>query len=272
MRPRPLVYLLAASLVVTAVGQVHASRHPSREGPPIDAERDCRELVPAAFSAPVLAEDDGKRIAFDVVVFLDGIHGVWAEAILRNAQVSYAPHAIKLKPSYRRIDIPPDGTYGGRPAGESTHLFAELRDAVGRKRPRGTDAVLLLTEKAMFSFTDADGDGQADENEREYGSIGEAACAGGVRWPETSFALVDAQFSNVAKDVGITTAHELGHLLGGHHHLANCAEGAQQDPAAPLDPTTPCTVMWAYAMAISSRFGAVNASVIRGHAVTFAAP
>jgi hypothetical protein len=243
-----------------------ASRHPFRQGQPIDAERDCRELVPAAYSAPVLAEDDGQRVSVEVMVFLDGTHRVWADAILRNAQPSYEPHAIGLKPTYRKIDIPADGTYRGRPAGESTHLFAELRDAVGGRRPKGTDAVLLLTEKVMFSFTDADGDGQADENEREYGSIGEAACAGGVRWPETSFALVDAEFSNVAEDVGITAAHELGHLLGGHHHLANCTEGARDEP------TTPCTAMWAYAMAISSRFSAANASVIRGHAVTFAAP
>ena len=233
---------------------------------PIDQERDCQELVPAAYSAPVLAEDDGTPVDFDVLVFRDGVDIHWAEAIMRNAQTSYEPLAIDVKATFRRIRIPADGSYSGRPAAGSQQLFEALRKAVNGRRPKGFDGVLLLTEKAMFSFTDSDGDGVADENEREYGHIGEAACAGGVRWPETAFALVDAEFSNLAEDVGITTAHELGHLLGGHHHLANCAEGARADPQ------TPCTVMSAYALAISSRFSSINASIVRGHAVTFAAP
>lgn len=233
----------------------------------IDEERDCRQLVPAAYSAPVLSEDNGSRIFLDTIVLLDGVSRREAAALVKEAQVSYTPLTIKIRPTFRRLrGIPSDGSYGGRPAAETSALFKAARDAVGGKRPAGSDIVVLLSEKSFYGFTDEDGDGYPDENERQYGTIGEAACAGGVRWPETAFALVDARFSSDPKTVGITLAHEIGHLLGGHHHLANCTEGVQEAPA------TPCTTMWAFSMAISSTFGRVNAAIIRGHSVTYAAP
>jgi hypothetical protein len=234
---------------------------------PIDVERDCQELVPAAYSAPVISDDDGRRIFYDIEVLLDGITLEYARSLLESAQISYTPLQIQLRPTFKRIrGIKSDGTYSGRLAAETSYLFAKVREAVGGERPKGKDAVLLLTDKAFYAFTDADGDGYADESEREYGSIGEAACAGGVRWPETAFALVDAEFSTDTLQVGITTAHELGHLVGGHHHLANCSEGIMESA------TTPCTTMWAYSLVISSTFSTANAALIRGHAETYASP
>lgn len=253
------VALVASSSPAAGVGRPRSTRA-------LDAERDCRELVPAAYSAPVLADDSGERIDYDVLVFTDGVPSARARALLREAQTSYEPLSIDLKPVWRKLRIAADGEFAGRPTAGTASLFEELRRAVGGKRPKGLDAVMLLTEKSMYSFTDADGDGEADESEREHGTIGEAACAGGVRWDETAFALADAYFVQDEKQAGITVAHELGHLVGGHHHLANCTEGAAEDPA------TPCTVMFAASMAISSTFSSVNAALVRGHAVTYAAP
>lgn len=253
--------VLAALLPLSA--SAPATSHARR---PLDAERDCRELVPAAYSAPVLSADDGRTVRYDVLVFTDGVERTWARTLIEEARASYAPLSVRLKATLRPLDLPADGSFDGRPTAGTVFLFDALRDAVGGKRPARYDAVMLLTEKSMYSFTDGDGDGQADESERQHGTIGEAACAGGVRWPETAFALADARFSSDAKQVGITVAHELGHLLGGHHHLANCTEGVREAAA------TPCTVMWAYSLAIASTFTSANAAIVRGHAVTYASP
>ena len=169
---------LAGAVVLFAVA---AFPHPvaSRTLPPADVERDCQELVPAAYSAPVLSEDDGHEVSYDVRVLLDGIGRKRARSLVDSAQAPYTAHGIELHPTFSKIArIQAGGTYGTRPAAEVSYLFAKTREAVGGERPEGTDAVLLLSDKAFYAFTDADGDGYADESEREYGSIGEAACAG----------------------------------------------------------------------------------------------
>jgi hypothetical protein len=64
-------------------------------------------------------------------------------------------------------------------------------------------------------------------------------------------------------------AHELGHLMGAHHHYANCVEGVLQGEANDL---SPCSLMFNFVDFQSLNFALVNTTVVRGHAVEFASP
>ncbi len=65
-------------------------------------------------------------------------------------------------------------------------------------------------------------------------------------------------------------AHEIGHLMGAHHHYANPVEG-NLTSAGPND-LSPATLMFNAVNFASLNFSAVNASVVRGYAVNYAAP
>jgi len=64
-------------------------------------------------------------------------------------------------------------------------------------------------------------------------------------------------------------AHELGHLMGAHHHYANCVEGLLTGAANDL---SPCTLMFNFVDFQSLNFSQINGPVVRGHAVQYAAP
>ena len=66
----------------------------------------------------------------------------------------------------------------------------------------------------------------------------------------------------------ITLAHEIGHLMGGEHVLANCVEGLLSRDS---DPPRPCTLM-TRASPIAMRFSTANAAVVRGYAVAYLNP
>lgn len=58
-------------------------------------------------------------------------------------------------------------------------------------------------------------------------------------------------------------AHELGHLMGGQHQLANCVEG-------PLlgDVPRPCTLMDT-SISMTLKLSTANTTVVRAHAVKY---
>ncbi len=67
---------------------------------------------------------------------------------------------------------------------------------------------------------------------------------------------------------GVIAAHELGHLMGAHHHYGNCGEGA---PSVQGGGPTPCTVMFPAMIRMNAgNFGTFEGAVVRGHAVDFA--
>jgi hypothetical protein len=126
------------------------------------------------------------------------------------------------------------------------------------------DVVFTLTSKLPLSLYGANAAG------------GGADCIGGTRYPNRSFVLsvvippVDAGPVTIYEyATARAAAHELGHVLGAQHQMANCVEGAT-DLAA--DELTPCTLMNDNAELVSRNFGTLEAAVVRGHAVAYASP
>ena len=77
----------------------------------------------------------------------------------------------------------------------------------------------------------------------------------------------------VRRDVSaLIAAHEIGHVLGAHHHYGNCGENVSPSAATERREVTPCTVMDQTLFYSSNRFGQLEGAVVRGHAVTYAAP
>jgi hypothetical protein len=104
---------------------------------------------------------------------------------------------------------------------------------------------------------------------------GLADCIGGVAFPSRAFAVGEVLDPD-GVDLGIAVlsanltakvfAHEVGHLMGGHHHYANCAEGIASDPN---EVGTPCTLMFNDVGFSSLAFSTVNTLVVRGHSEAY---
>ena len=216
----------------------------------------CLEATPAAVGVSGVT-DSGQTVSLDVVVLLDGVSLAQGDQIMSKAAESYAPIGVDVNiVEYRTVAF--TGTEG------EAHI-QQAKDLFGGVRPAGSDLVYVLTSKDLTSGGDT-------------GLAGLADCIGGVRFPHHAFAVGEA--------VGIDefaigpfllevdahpeiAAHELGHLMGAHHHYANCVEGLLQGEATDL---SPCSLMFNFVDFQSLNFSAVNGGVVRGHAVEYASP
>jgi Metallo-peptidase family M12B Reprolysin-like len=230
----------------------------STSSPAIEPEdpNACLEAVPAVLGIPGVT-DRGQAVSLDVAVLLDGVSVSEADAIMDRAAVSYAPLNVDLNVvSYTPVSF--TGTEG------ATHI-QQAKDYFGGSRPAGADLVYILTNKDLTTDGDTSLAGLAD-------------CIGGVRFGHHAFAVGEA--------VGITeavlgpfrlnvdahpevAAHEIGHLMGVHHHYANCVEGNLQGDA---DDLSPCTLMFNFVDFQSLNFSVLEGAVARGHAVQYASP
>lgn len=263
-----LLLSVAGCLVTTSLAQadVGAERAPVV----FDVEADCSAAPPAAHSVSGVT-DDGHVVALEVAVLLDGVSKSRARELFTKAAAPYAAAGIDLVPvSFDRLRLGGAAPAPGesRPQIDGAEAIARAKDFFGGRRPRGSDLVHLLTTK--------------DLTLPNYGSatVGVAECAGGVQWPDKAFsASEDSGADAYSLDApGLTkvmdsppeiVAHELGHLLGGLHQYASCAEGAQAYDVTNRDPS-PCTVMIDVVDLASLRFGTVESAVIRGYALQFA--
>jgi hypothetical protein len=200
----------------------------------------CLEAVPAGIGIPGVT-DLGQAVSLDVAVLLDGVSVSEADAIMDRAALSYAPLNVDLNvASYTNVSF--SGTEGAA-------LIQQAKDYFGGSRPAGADVVYILTNKDLTTDGDTSLAGLAD-------------CIGGVRFGHHAFRLnVDAHPEVVA--------HEIGHLMGVHHHYANCIEGNLQGD---LDDLSPCTLMFNFVDFQSLNFSVLEGAVARGHAVQFASP
>ena len=144
-------------------------------------------------------------------------------------------------------------------------MIDQAKQRFGGARPAGSDLVYVLTAKDI----------QAGGN---TGVAGLADCIGGVRFPDRAFAVGEVFEEDLpigpltfyADATAKIAAHELGHLMGGHHHYANCAEGVKSEQEV-LE-GSPCTLMSNFVDFQSIHFSTANSAVVRGHAVSFASP
>jgi hypothetical protein len=248
-------------------GSGYAAVAQPTNGAPSDVVRECLEAVPQHIGLPKL--DGGQRIELSVMVLLDGTSATVAQQLFTKAAASYKPLNIDL---VLKGTIPVSYT-----TSVSEDLIAAAKATVGGKTPAGIDIVGVFTNKEMQAATGGAGT-----------VVGQADCIGGIRWDETSFLV----FSDIRDIENPTTgetgtlnslglnpnvdaaaeviAHEIGHLMGAHHHYANCVEG-QLTSAGPTD-VSPCTLMFPMVNFASLNFAMLEGATVRGHAVNHAAP
>jgi hypothetical protein len=252
---------------------------------------DCFEATPDKVGVSGVT-DDGRTISLDVTVLLDeGVSEPRAREVMTYAKKSYAPLDIDLNVTrYLIVDVPDDGTAkkGDLTVGTAlgSDLIAAAKAMFGGVRPADSDLVYLLTNKDTYSLTeeaaatgetDDDGDGRVDEDKRDYGLLGLADCIGGVRFADHAFAIGElgdelafgfgpATFRGNAGSK--TASHEIGHLMGAHHHYFDCAEGLATETEE--GEVSPCTIMAPFVDLGSINFGVVDGAAVRGHAVAYA--
>jgi hypothetical protein len=216
----------------------------------------CLEAIPAAIGISGIT-DSGQTVSLDVTILLDGVSLGMGNQIMTRAADSYAPLGINLNVvSYQ------DVTFTGT---EGDALIQQAKDRFGGVRPAGSDLVYVLSNKDLTTGGDT-------------GLAGLADCIGGVRFAHHAFAvgeavgIEEAAIGPFLLEVDAhpeIAAHELGHLMGAHHHYANCVEGLLQGEATDL---SPCSLMFNFVDFQSLNFSQVNGAVVRGHAVQYASP
>jgi len=256
---RPLALIAALAVAAALLAGLVPSSSPAAVAGPIsliDEEIDCLEAVPETVGIAGTT-DNGAKVVVDVLVYLDGsLKEQDAKNIFTTANRAYKPMNIEMKATYRRH------TFTGTDVGV---LFDQLKDLVGGVRPKGFDIVKLLTRKDI----EAAGIGK--------GVAGIADCIGGIRFDHRSFAISEAPRGDIG---GVITGHEVGHLMGAHHHYSNCYEdGDTSDGILVVLPTGPvptagksCTLMYPSAGPNKFVFGTAESLAIRGHANSFARP
>ena len=252
--------------VVMPGSSYSAAAQPVR-GQPVDTVRECLEVVPENVQIPAL--DTGERVELSVMLLLDGTDATVAQAIMAKAAESYKPLNIDLvlkKTKAVSFDT-----------AISDQLIAAAKRTVGGKPPKGIDIVGVFTNKTMQGAT-------ADAGT----VVGQADCIGGIRWDDTSFFVASdirdienptTGQSGTLASMGLNPnvdaasevfAHEIGHLMGAHHHYANCAEGMLTSASG--NDVSPCTLMFPMVNFASLNFAALEGGVVRGHAVNHAKP
>lgn len=228
----------------------------------LDGERNCiGGFVPEPLSMRLQGTDTGQRIPLDVLVLHDAVDpGVAQESIDRVVQ-AYAQIGIDVRYEVREVDLATPPLANGLYARNA--LFAEIRGLFGGSVPKGFDLVHTMTSK------DIDG------------AAGFAFCVGGIRSREHAFSMGEESPGKVPnliagvpvpvwpwEGAGYIATHEIGHLLGGNHDYANCAEGWLDPSGAPPGA---CTIMHPN-LNISFQFSTLNRTEIREYGIRWAAP
>jgi hypothetical protein len=294
------VFSLAA-LLVAAVGVTATPADPP--GLMIDAEwlmEDCTQLTPAAASVHGVTHD-GEVAPLEVLALLDVAEGADIERKLQDPDLSdeerearrtellgplveqatrdlapgtksYDEIAVDLR--YSSIDLlyRVDAAGNGLPRPDHPeHIMARAKAQYGGARPDGFDLVYVLTDLDLRLPPPINNN-----------VIGMADCIGGIRYPDRAFGVgqwgMDLipdggfQFGPVTLYKDFTAkvaAHELGHLLGGHHHYQGCGDGGVKGLANNSEPG-PCTLMTNSLDFQAYPFSVLNGAVVRGHVLEYA--
>jgi len=289
------VALVAASALLA--GGVSASAGSPTAVPPagqrmlddealMEDEPDCSlaQLTGPAAVSPA-AVTGGPTISLDVMVLVDveagaaiarlndpaargaaesAVYGKVAQR-LGAATRSYAPLDISLQVRRYALLQP---LVDGKPRVRTTDGQAIIdlaRTFLGGRRPAGIDVVYVVTDLDIQSATTG------------TALAGLADCIGGVAHPDHAFAVgeLGADFSIDAGVVQLwpdyaakVFGHEVGHLLGAHHHYQECGTAAVG--ASENREVGPCTLMTNLVDFQSFPFSTLNGMVVRGHAEQWA--
>jgi hypothetical protein len=197
----------------------------------------CTELTPHAITV------DSTPVRLDLRILLDGVKRADAKKAVGSMRKAYSSLRISVAPTYQKV------RFTGTDADGLTQQAKRLYDG---KRPRGTDIVYTMTSK---NITSGGNDGVA----------GLADCIGGVRFPGRAFAVGETfgPDSGLSEGTGKTLAHEIGHVLGAHHHYTSPEGLLASDPNV-LDLMAPFLDL------CSLRFSTVNSLMVKGHAQRYA--
>jgi reprolysin-like metallo-peptidase family M12B len=218
----------------------------------IDREaEDCTQIPPE--TAPPVAVSTEPVLPLEVRVLVEAADLTTAKGYMQTAKETYARIGIRMKVRLQTV-VPPEEWEQGFMKGPSQDQLMEfIKGVFGGRRPAGVDVVYFMTH---------------------YWAGGFADCIGGVRFPDHAFAFGSIDYStedavpSPTADEGVIAAHEIGHLLGAHHHYANCVEA--QPSGALRGDTNPCTTMWPAAANASSTFSVLERSFIRAYAEEYA--
>ena len=209
---------------------------------------ECTQLIPGAIAL------ENVPVTLHVRVLLDGVTQTQAEQVVAVAEQAYTPQQLTFSASYEPVSFSGNDALG---------LITQARNHFGGARPSGEDLVYVLTSKDISAAPAGNA------------VAGLADCIGGVAFGDRAFAvgenLADQPQNLILFNLGTqlaakTFAHELGHLLGGHHHYANCVESLLG-----LGDSL-CTLMFNELSLQRTQFSTLNAIVVRGHSQLFAAP
>lgn len=238
-------------------GLASANSSETRVRATTDKEEECLEPTPAEQSIPT---DPEQGVSLEVVVLLDGPSLEQGKVVTERAADSYEPLGIELRPRFESVDFTPERTDGTEEFSHYRRLVEDAKTHTAGRRPPDSDLVYVLTSKSID------------------GAAGFADCIGGVRYPNRAYSVGEFHEEEVLSfganfyvdRNAETLSHELGHLMGAHHHYANCAQGVGTDDVANREPA-PCTLMFNFLDFTSINFSSVNVAVVKGHALAYAA-
>ncbi|WP_436497125.1 zinc-dependent metalloprotease family protein [Actinokineospora sp. HUAS TT18] len=206
----------------------------------------CTQLVPHVLSL------DSTPVRLDLRVLLDGAPQSEAQTAVTAMRRAYEPIGVTIADSYQPVSFT-----GVDAAG----LNQQAKDFYGGSRPAGIDVVYTMTTKDITAA------GVTGNN-----VAGLADCIGGVRYPDRAFAVGEVHGIGtpllpipVTDGTGKIMAHEVGHLLGGHHHYSSPEGLLASDPNA-------LTLMGPTLSLISLRFSTLNTLMVKGHSQQYARP
>lgn len=295
MLRRTLTLAALTAALPLALAATPAPPSAATGGAIVDAaeQQDCTQLYPQRYSVSGIT-DEGQTVVLDVRVLIDVADAQDIALALEHASTDEeraaaqarfdalvadtAPRIAAAQESYGPLDVEVAYTYelltpydrdgtvrdrGSDAQRNSQGLIDLAKHQYGGARPADVDVVYVITDRDLY----ADGIGDA--------VAGQADCIGGVAWADTAFAVgelfpaipigpIEFYREGTAKIV----AHEIGHLMGAHHHYQDC--GYHAVPEAQRGGFGACSLMTNAVDFQTTQLSVLSGAVVRAHAVDFA--